>query len=1528
MPFLGGTGSHARRRVLLTLSFVATLLAVLPATPAAAADRNFAVRFSVNDTGDIDIVGNTVMTCQTAASGCAAARTAGPSSVANSALNNNAYSMVYVDVDADATTFNSSQSTLDLPTGATVLFAGLYWGGEVTAGSGGTAAPSAAARGTVRLRAPGAAAYSTITATTVDDGAIIYQGFADVTSRVAAAGKGTYTLANLQTGTGADRLGGWSLVVAYRDTSQPARNLSVFDGLRSINGSSSGTINVSGFTTPPAGAVNATIGFVNYEGDLGLVGDGASLNGIPLSDAQHPAANFFDSRSSRNGVLRTGNSPSYDNNLGFEHSMLSVGNTYIGNGATSATIGLTTAGDVYAPGVVTLATELYAPRINQTKTVVDLNGGLVQQGDTLRYTVSGTNAGQDGAAGFVLRDPVPADTGYVPGSIRVTQPGGTATPRTDAAGDDVAEYDATNDRVVARFGTGSNATAGGTIAPGGTYTLVFDVVVDGPVPAVPGGTVVRNTATASYSSQSLGTALTTVSTADVTVAAPDLAITKTHSGTFVQGGQATFTLGVSNVGPVASQGTVTVSDTLPAGLTFASATGSGWTCTGSATFTCTRSDVLAAGAAYPPITLTVNVTDTAPATVANTATVSGGGDSPDDNNSVVDSVPTVAVTDLSISKTADVPTAPVGGNVTYSLTITNNGPSRSTGSTVVDTLPAGMSFVSADAGCVSTPSASTVTCTVGALASGASTTVQVTTRPDLGTAGRSLTNSASIMANESDPTSGNNNATSTIQVRPVDLAITSTIQGNPATLVPGQAYTWRLDVSNLGTSPAADSVVRFAVPADLVVDAASFDPRCVLDDGDVVCTLGTVGPGASIVPILVKGSVSLGTRSTTIDTNAVVSTSEPEADHGNNAAATSTPVTNVVDLRVTVVATPTSVGAGDTLTLTSTVSNAGPGTPTNPVLTVVIPDGTTFVSADPGCTYADATRTVTCTLDPAALEPGESVVRSLVVTVGPRPVDPLTATAVVTTPNDADLTNNTSTVVVPVLAYSGLSIVKTIDRPQATPGETVTYTLTVSNAGPASARDVVVTDALPAGTTYAAANAAGGTCTHAGPDVSCDLGTVAAGTTRVVTIAATVDPVAASPSGLGHQLDVTKVETHLAAPAASTATASASCPAGYVATDGSVRIDAVDQGNSLADVLVLRGSATADGNGWTGTIRNTTSGQAQAKVLVVCTTATTTTDDGHQHAVLVSAPHPTSTTWTAGTWTADLSCGVGQVAVAPGFTFTSGEGVVRTSQRAGTGWHFVVDVPESASATFDIRCLSSSVDTAAGHTHDLGLVQLSNTVTVPSGQTVQVALTCGEQAKGIVASYDVDPGLLSLGNDPQPKTRVFKFNNPTSATLTARIGLLCLDTRTGPALAVSSITNTAHVATSSQDATTDDDSSSATFTATAGSGPVTPRFSVAAPTARVIGVGARTRLVVPIRTAATQRLTMRVVLLRRVPGTALRRGAVVASQAVTARAGRHDIRLVVRKRATTPVSIGRVARVRVVVLSRDGHREVRIVRLR
>jgi uncharacterized repeat protein (TIGR01451 family) len=141
---------------------------------------------------------------------------------------------------------------------------------------------------------------------------------------------------------------------------------------------------------------------------------------------------------------------------------------------------------------------------------------------------------------------------------------------------------------------------------------------------------------------------------------PDLTIAQSHTGIFTQGQTgATYTIVVSNSGSGPTSATVTVTETLPAGLTATSMLGSGWTCAQPAG-SCTRSDALAAGSSYPAITLTVNVSSTAAANVTNTVTVSGGGETNTGNDQASDPTTIQASgTARSIWSTSAVPQYPL-----------------------------------------------------------------------------------------------------------------------------------------------------------------------------------------------------------------------------------------------------------------------------------------------------------------------------------------------------------------------------------------------------------------------------------------------------------------------------------------------------------------------------------------------------------------------------------------------------------------------------------------------------------------------------------------------------------------------------------------------------------------------------------------------------------------------------------------------------------------------------------------------------
>jgi len=147
-----------------------------------------------------------------------------------------------------------------------------------------------------------------------------------------------------------------------------------------------------------------------------------------------------------------------------------------------------------------------------------------------------------------------------------------------------------------------------------------------------------NTATLSGGGP-LNTGNETVSDATTVIQVADLTVTKTHTGNFTQGqAGAAYSLAVSNIGLAPTVGTVTAIDSLPAGLTASAIGGTGWTCL-LATLTCTRSDALAVGASYSTIIVTVNVSSTAPPSLTNTVTVSGGGESNITNDTATD--PTV-----------------------------------------------------------------------------------------------------------------------------------------------------------------------------------------------------------------------------------------------------------------------------------------------------------------------------------------------------------------------------------------------------------------------------------------------------------------------------------------------------------------------------------------------------------------------------------------------------------------------------------------------------------------------------------------------------------------------------------------------------------------------------------------------------------------------------------------------------------------------------------------------------------------------
>ena len=241
-----------------------------------------------------------------------------------------------------------------------------------------------------------------------------------------------------------------------------------------------------------------------------------------------------------------------------------------------------------------------------------------------------------------------------------------------------------------------------------------------------------NTARVSATNESAGSTgnnNSNVVTVGVTCPNPDVKVTKSASTAQVNsGGSVTYTLVASNVGGSGTATNVTITDTIPAGLTITGTTGS---CNvNGQTVTCHLGD-LAPGASAT-VTITVKATDAACPEVDNFASVKADNEPASNSGNNVSNSVRLNVTcpnpDVKVEKRDDVPPGGIapGGEFTYTVTATNLGGSVATNVKIADSIPAGLTIVSASNGCTIT--GQDILCALGDLAAGASASVTITVR--------------------------------------------------------------------------------------------------------------------------------------------------------------------------------------------------------------------------------------------------------------------------------------------------------------------------------------------------------------------------------------------------------------------------------------------------------------------------------------------------------------------------------------------------------------------------------------------------------------------------------------------------------------------------------------------------------------------------------------------------------------------------------------------------------------------------------
>lgn len=316
-------------------------------------------------------------------------------------------------------------------------------------------------------------------------------------------------------------------------------------------------------------------------------------------------------------------------------------------------------------------------------------------------------------------------------------------------------------------GSSINCTLGGTLAPGASSTIQVQVRA----PTAAGS--VTNTAQVSSSDIDSDPANNSDSEStrvnDNTPPPPprsDLAISGVAvPASAVTGQSVDFRVTASNLGPDANSA-VRIDGTLSAALAIVSASGTGFSCSVSGqTVACQRAGSFAANQTAD---LTVRATVRPGSTAAATADFSIAGavtDPVSQNNSTRVSLNYQSGgADLSISMTDSVDPVRAGAEFSYAINVSNAGPEAASGVRVSDTLPAALTFVSASgAGFSCTRNGQIVTCTLAnALAAGASTALVINVRAP--TTGQSVTNSASVGANGSDPNPANNTATQATRI--------------------------------------------------------------------------------------------------------------------------------------------------------------------------------------------------------------------------------------------------------------------------------------------------------------------------------------------------------------------------------------------------------------------------------------------------------------------------------------------------------------------------------------------------------------------------------------------------------------------------------------------------------------------------------------------------------------------------------------------------------------------------------------------
>ncbi|KGE87988.1 hypothetical protein IX84_11755, partial [Phaeodactylibacter xiamenensis] len=566
----------------------------------------------------------------------------------------------------------------------------------------------------------------------------------------------------------------------------------------------------------------------------------------------------------------------------------------------------------------------------------------------------------------------------------------------------------------------------------------------------------------------------------------DLELTKVvDNATPNVGEEVTFTVTVENQGPSDATG-VAVRDNLPSGYTFVSSNGAYDDATGIWTI----GDLANGASVSLEITASVNATgdyfNVAEVSEANeddtdSTPDNDDGDQSEDDEDSAETTPNPII-DLELTKVVDNATPNVGEEVTFTVTVENQGPSDATGVAVRDNLPSGYTFVSSNGAYDD----ATGIWTIGDLANGASVSLEITASVN---ATGDYFNVAEVSeANEDDTDSTPDNddgdqseddedSAETTPNPIIDLELTKVVDN--ATPNVGEEVTFTVTVENQGPSDATGVAVRDNLPSGYTFVSSNG----AYDDATGIWTIGDLANGASVsleITASVNATGDYFNVAEVSEANEDDTDSTPDNDDGDQSeddedSAETTP-NPIIDLELTKVVDNATPNVGEEVTFTVTVENQGPSDATGVAVRDNLPSGYTFVSSNGA--YDDATGIWTI----GDLANGASV--SLEITASVNATGDYFNVAEVSEANEDDTDStpdnddgdqseddedSAETTPNPII---DLELTKVVDNATPNVGEEVTFTVTVENQGPSDATGVAVRDNLPSGYTFVSSNGA------------------------------------------------------------------------------------------------------------------------------------------------------------------------------------------------------------------------------------------------------------------------------------------------------------------------------------------------------------------------------------------------------------------------------------------------------------------------